>query len=134
MRKADQQELSHFCLFCQIAQFHPDTCGYSYLVHPLWMPLCRHPWGRAPTLAGSSAAQLALPTRASPVVSHLQEEQEGLLCCCPQQYILLFTAEIGLHLFGGLQMLVESGAGEEVALLQANYSCARRAVVFKLLF
>lgn len=24
-------------------------------------------------------------------------------------------------------MLVESGAGEEVALLQANYSCARRA-------
>lgn len=32
--------------------------------------------------------------------------------------------EIGLHLFGGLQMLVESGAGEEAALLQPNYACA----------
>lgn len=32
--------------------------------------------------------------------------------------------EIGLHLFGGLQMLVESGAGEEAGLLQANYPCA----------
>ena len=127
MHKADWQELPHFCLFCWIAWFYPDTCGYLYLVHPLRMPLCRHPWGRAPTLASSSAAQLTLPTCTSPVVSHVQEEQEGLSCCCPQLYILLFTVEIGLHLFGGLQMLVESGAGEEVALLQANYPHARRA-------
>lgn len=125
--RADRQESPHFCLFGWIAQFYADACGCSYLVDPLWMPFCRHPWGCAPTLGGSSAAQLALPTRASPVVCPVREEQEGLSCCCPQQYILLFTVEIGLHLFGGLQMLVESRAVEEVAFLQANYPHARRA-------
>lgn len=84
-------------------------------------------WGCAPNVVSSSAVEVTVPTGALPVVSYVDKEEEGLSCCCPQQYILLFTAEIGLHLFSGLQMLVESEAGEEVALLQASYPCARWA-------
>lgn len=92
------------CSFCWIV---PSFT--LMLVHQLQMPLCRHPWGHAPTLAGSSAMQLTLPTGSSPLLSHVQKEQEGLSCCHPQQYILLCTAEVGLHFFGGLHMFVKSG-------------------------
>lgn len=85
------------------------------------MSLCRHPQGRAPMLAGSSAA---VPC-ASPVVSHVQEEPESLSCCCPQQFILPLTVEVGLHLFGGLQMLVESRGGGRFA--SGQLPCARGA-------
>lgn len=92
------------CSFCWIV---PSFT--LMLVHPLQMPLCRHPWGHAPTLAGSSAVQLTLLTGSSPLLSHVQKEQEGLSCCHPQQYVLLCTAEVGLHFFGGLHMFVKSG-------------------------
>lgn len=74
-----------------------------------------------------SPTLLGLPTHALPVISCMQKEQERFLCCCPEQYILLFTVEIGLHFFGSLQMLVESRAGDEAALLPDNYPCARQA-------
>lgn len=66
----------------------------------------------------------------SPLMPHLwlsicRKEQEEFLHCCPQQYVLLFYVEIGPCPFGGLLILVENGAGQEVAFLQASYPHAR---------
>lgn len=45
-------------------------------------------------------------------------------------HIFLFSVDIGLYPFGGLQMFVESGAGEEVAFLWASCPHARQACGF----